>query len=123
MAIDEQIKSMIDNTIRKMLLSEVFWESCNSYLSLMKPVADAITKLEGDSITLPLVVQLFSEVEKDFNDNLEKSFVLKSEEPAARKIITQRRQFLIKKVHLAADLLNPKSAGSHLSNDERVSAC
>ncbi|KAF2353136.1 Histone acetyltransferases subunit 3 [Trinorchestia longiramus] len=48
--------------------------------------------------------------------------ILKSEENAFRKIIPERKKFLVKSIHLEANLVDPRYCGSHLSGEEAVDA-
>lgn len=121
LAINEDARAALDSNVKKLVLSEIFWDKCQGFINLLKPVSNAITELEGDSVNLSIVLQQFSKIEENFKENLGLSPILKTEETEVSKIIANRRTFLVKKVHLAADLLNPKSVGSHLSQDERVS--
>ena len=100
----------------------MFWDQASGYVNLLKPVADGILKLEGDNICLSQVLQVMSDVSQAININAEASPFLKSEEESLKKIVLDRREFLVKQIHLAADLLDPKFNGCHLSGEERVSS-
>lgn len=120
LAIDDSIKSLIGQNVKKLLLSEVFWNRCEGYLLLMKPFADAITAVEGDNVDLSAVLSIFTKLQDTLKENVSKSPLLKAEEDSMLELVNKRRAFLVKKVHLAADLLNPKSIGSNLTDDEQV---
>ncbi|XP_076035313.1 uncharacterized protein LOC143021598 [Oratosquilla oratoria] len=62
-------------------------------LKLLKPVADAITAIEGDNKNLSLVMKVFSNLKLSFEENLSSSPILKSEEDAFRKIIPGKKVF------------------------------
>ena len=121
LAINDEAKDVLDSSIKKTILSEVFWDQASGYVNLLKPVADGILKLEGDNICLSQVLQVMSDVSQAININAEASPFLKSEEESLKKIVLDRREFLVKQIHLAADLLDPKFNGCHLSGEERVS--
>jgi len=120
LAINDEAKDVLDSSIKKTILSEVFWEHASGYVNVLKPVADAILKLEGDDTCLSQVLQVMSDISRAININVESPFLM-SEKESLKKIIIERRKFLVKKVHLAADLLDPKYNGCHLSGEERVS--
>lgn len=104
------------------MLSETFWDQCEGLVKLLKPVADAITKVEGDDKHLSIVMKVFSELQQSFDDNLSSSPILKSEEATFKKIIPERKKFLVKSIHLAANLIDPRYRGCHISGEEMVSS-
>ncbi|KAG0712765.1 hypothetical protein GWK47_017731 [Chionoecetes opilio] len=122
LAINDDAKPSLDSSIRKLLLSEVFWDRTEGILKLLKPVADAITAIEGDNKNLSLVMKVFSDLKLSFEENLSSSPILKSEEDAFKKIIPERKKFLVKSIHLAANLVDPRYCGCHLSGEEAVDA-
>ena len=90
-------------------------------MKLLKPLQDAITAAEGDLVLLSEVMKIFSDLEKAFGNNLSASPVLRSEEKDVLAVISNRKKFVVKEVHLAANLLNPLYRGCHLTADETVS--
>lgn len=122
LAIDKQAnQSCLDSTIKKLLLSEPFWDKINGFLKLLKPVADAIKSVEGDDQYLSVVMKVFHDLEKSIADNLQSSPVLKSEEEGLLAILPKRKSFIARPVHYAANLLDPRYRGIHLTADEAVS--
>ena len=59
LAIDEETKTGLDRSAKNTLLSEVFWDKISGYL-LLKPVATAITMVEGDDQFLSIVMKVFA---------------------------------------------------------------
>ncbi|XP_076062416.1 uncharacterized protein LOC143037750 [Oratosquilla oratoria] len=118
LAINDDAKPSLDLSIRKLLLSEVFWDRTEGILKLLKPVADAITSIEGDNKNLSLVIKVFSDLKLSFEENLSSFQILKSEEEASKGIIRERKKFVIKSIHLAANLVDPCYCGCHLSGEE-----
>jgi hypothetical protein len=110
----------MDSSVKKILLSEVFWDKSEGLLKLLKPVGDAITYVEGDQKHLSIVMKVFAELSQSFEDNLASSPILKSEEAAFKKIIPERKKFLVKNIHLAANLIDPRYYGMHISEDQTV---
>jgi hypothetical protein len=121
LTIDDQASKIMDSTIRELLFSEDFWGRVAAFLTLLKPVADAITAAEGDTNHLSVVAKTLSELEASFAVSIVASPVLQSEEEALKLIIPKRRRFLMKPIHLAANLLDPRFKGSHISPEEAVS--
>ncbi|XP_076068247.1 putative glutamate receptor isoform X2 [Oratosquilla oratoria] len=117
LAINDDAKPSLDLSIRKLLPSEVFWDQTEGILKLLKPVADAITATEGDNKNLSLVMKVYSDLKLSFEENLSSSQILKSEEYAFKGIIRERK-FLVKSIHLAANLVDPCYCGCHLSGEE-----
>lgn len=120
LAINDEAKASLDSAVRTHLLSEVFWDRVQGLLTLLKPVADAILSVEGDNKELSLVMKVFAELQNSFDTNLEKSPILKSEETLFKEIIPKRKKFLVRSVHLTANMLDPRYLGCHLSTDEQV---
>lgn len=118
---DEAKKASLDQSVRNLLVSEVFWERLEGFLKLLKPVSDAITAVEGDNKNLSLVPKVFSELQQSFVKNVNSSPILKSEEARLMEIIPKRRKFLLRSIHLAANLLDPRYKGCHISGEEMVS--
>ena len=114
--------SLIDtNQLRHHLQSDIFWAQTEGYLELVKPVADAILAVEGDERSLSIAAKIFTELEQTIKNTVSSSPALKSEEKAIKEIIPRRRTFLLRKVHFAANLLDPRYRGEHLSKEEEVS--
>lgn len=120
LAINDDAKTALDPSVRKLLLSEIFWDRAEGLLKLLKPVADAITKVEGDDKHLSIVMKVLSELQQSFEENLSSSPILKSEEETFKKIIPERKKFLVKSIHLAANLIDPRYRGCHISGEEAV---
>ncbi|XP_076060337.1 uncharacterized protein LOC143036665 [Oratosquilla oratoria] len=95
LGINYDAKPSLDLSIRKLLLSEVFWDRTEGSLKLLKPVTDAITAIEGENKNLSLVMKMFSDLKLSFEENLSSSQILKSEEDAFKKIIRERKKFLV----------------------------
>ena len=122
LAIDEEAKKGIDQSIKKVLLSEVFWDKISGYLQLLKPVATAITMVEGDNQHLSIVMKVFHDLQKSFDEQLPNCPVLRSEEPLLKEVVSKRQDWIMQKVHLAANLLDPRYRGCHISDEEAVDA-
>ena len=121
LAINAESKSSLESNTKKTILSEVFWDKVEGSLALLKPLADAIKNVEGDNVPLSIVMETFSKLENEIVKKVGKSPVLKSEEDTVRGIIKKRKEFATKKIHFAANLLDPNHRGCHLNDEEVVS--
>ncbi|XP_076744838.1 uncharacterized protein LOC106675427 [Maylandia zebra] len=106
MAISQSVG--IDSDIKKVILDDVFWERVSSSQKILKPIAAAIAKIEGDGAILSDVQCLFAELKEEIQTILPTSLLLKAEETAVVKSLEQRREFCMKPVHAAAYMLDPK---------------
>ncbi|XP_066979617.1 zinc finger BED domain-containing protein 4-like isoform X2 [Macrobrachium rosenbergii] len=122
LAIDEEAKKGLEKSAKGTLLSEVFWDKIAGYLQLLKPVATAITMTEGDDQYLSIVMKVFHDLQSSFDEQLPNSPVLQSEESFPKEVVSKRREWLVQKVHLAANLLDPRYRGCHISDEEAVDA-
>ena len=99
----------------------MFWSKVESFNNLLKPIADCIAVAESDTTSLSVAAKIFEELKETLKQGLSASPVLKSEEKSFMNIISERRKFLIKDVHLAANMLDPTYKGCHLTKEEAVS--
>ncbi|XP_072564792.1 uncharacterized protein [Paramormyrops kingsleyae] len=116
MAISQSVG--IDSDIKKVILDDVFWERVSSSQKILKPIAAAIAKIEGDGAILSDVQCLFAELKEEIQTILPTSLLLKAEETAVVKSLEQRREFCMKPVHAAAYMLDPKYDKGILSGEE-----
>ncbi|KAL7389821.1 hypothetical protein ABVT39_010283 [Epinephelus coioides] len=103
----------IDSDIKKVILDDVFWERVPSSQKILKPIAAAIAKIEGDGVQC-----LFAELKEEIQTVLPTSLLLKAEETAVVKSLEKRREFCMKPVHAAAYMLDPKYDKGILSGEE-----
>lgn len=123
LAIDEGLQDIIKKhpNFKKNALDDTFWDKVEGFISLLKPVADAITICESDKTKISLVLRIFNNIEQHFAKALPGCPLLKQEEERAIKIIADRKEFAIHKVHKICNLLDPSIRGSDLSPEEQVS--
>ena len=108
------------NQLRHHIQSDVFWSKVEGFNKLLKPIADCIAVAESDTTSLSVAAKIFEELKETLKQGLSASPVLKSEEKSFMNIISERK-FLIKDVHLAANMLDPNYRGCHLTKEEAVS--
>lgn len=123
MAIDESLKDIIKKhpSFKKNALDDTFWDKVEGFISLLKPVANAITICESDKTKISIVIRIFNNLEQHFAKVLPSFPLLKQEEDRATKIIADRKEFAIHDVHKICNLLDPSIRGSDLSPEEQVS--
>ena len=68
MAISES--GNMDSSIKRILLDDVFWETVESSLKLLKPIAVAIAQIEGDNSILSDVQTLLADVREELRTAL-----------------------------------------------------
>ncbi|GAA6089231.1 uncharacterized protein LOC122142485 [Tachysurus ichikawai] len=74
-----------ESPIKRILLDDVFWERVTSSLRILKPIAAAIARIEGDNAILSDVKCLFAELKKEIQSVLPASMLLQAEETAVFK--------------------------------------
>nr|XP_047122426.1 uncharacterized protein LOC124805920 [Hydra vulgaris] len=121
LAIGDEAKSLA-KSVQNLLLSEVFWDKVDGFIKLLKPIVIAIRAVEGDKISLSIVAKTFSDLEKFFQDNILCNQILKNKENAMMEISARRRKFHIRNIHLAANLVDPRYKGCHISGDKTIDA-
>ncbi|XP_018577745.1 uncharacterized protein LOC108916040 [Anoplophora glabripennis] len=104
------------------ILDEEFWNNTDMLIKLLKPITQAITYLEGDSPAIYSVCQTFKDIGISFSANLEFANLTDIEKDQAKQKFLDRKEYAIKPIHLAADLLNPRSMGSNLLPNQRIAA-
>ncbi|RXN06113.1 hypothetical protein ROHU_033008 [Labeo rohita] len=112
----------IESVIKRILLDDVFWERVTSSLRILKPIAAAIAKIEGDNAILSDVKCLFAELKEEIQTVLPTSLLLQAEESALVKSLEKRQEFCVKPIHAAAYMLDPKYEKSILPVEEISSA-
>ncbi|KAJ8886846.1 hypothetical protein PR048_013058 [Dryococelus australis] len=94
---------------------DVFWTKVSGIVKLLKPVTDAITKLETDT---PISVKLHQHLKKlNLEETVHQSPLNRHEEELIN-IFRQRKEFCFHPVQHAACLLDSKQKGSMLIEEE-----
>jgi len=106
---------------KKSILSDLFWGRVNGVLKLLQPVAQWITVIESDKPQLSLIARLFGELAIHFETT--STPLTKQQQKASIASLAARREFCLKNVHKAANLLDPRYIGKHLTEEDAVDAC
>jgi len=124
MCIDERVELTVTQQTKNCILMDVFWERIETFYKLLKPLAHYLKLVQGDKLNLSIVCTIFSELEKDFKEfiSLEIEPALKNEELKILAMLENRRDFCLKKIHLAANILDPNTFGKDLKDGEDIEA-
>jgi len=117
-AIDDRVLEVLSDGTKKELLYDAFWKGIIQIHTLLKPVADWITIIEGDAPQISLVPTIF----KDLNNHFEQCLTTYSPENKIKIMLflKNRKKFCITSLHYAANLLDPMLHGKCLTNDEEL---
>ncbi|KAL0153896.1 hypothetical protein M9458_050817 [Cirrhinus mrigala] len=105
----------IESAIKRILLDKVS-------LRILKPIAAAIAKIEGDNTILSDVKCAFAELKEEIQTVLPTSLLLQAEKTAVVKSMEKHQEFCVKPIHAAAYMLDPKYEKSIISVEEISSA-
>ena len=83
-------------------------------MKLLKHIAVAIARIEGDNFILSDVQTLLADVRQEICDALPTSLLLQAEETAVLVYIKKCEDFCLKPIHTAAYMLELKSAGKSI---------
>lgn len=122
LAIDDRSRQYLDNSVKSLLLSEIFWDQTEGFHKLLEPFLSAIKLIQGDEVSLSVVMKVFADLDQSIAKNLSQSPTLKSEENSIKKILPSRKSFITKKIHLAANLLDPRFRGEHIDEEDMIDA-
>ncbi|KAM9400551.1 uncharacterized protein ACWYII_030419 [Salvelinus alpinus] len=92
----------------------------DSLLKLLKPIAVAIARIEGDNAILSDVQTLLANVSEEIRTALPTSLLLQAEETAVLKYIKKCEDFCLKPIYAAAYMLDPKYAGKSILSGAEI---
>ena len=114
-----EVSNYVSRGMRSIALDDVnFWRKAEAWLLVLKPLARAIALIESDSSKLSDVPELFHFVLVDIRAALLSS-PLQKHQRRIEKFIAERKDFTLKPIHFAANILDPRYKGKHLSRDEK----
>lgn len=118
-SVDPLVRALIPTPVRKHVLDDdVFWTKVSGIVKLLKPVTDAITKLETDSPILCEVTSTLKTIESLLEETVHQSPLNLQEEIDLMTIFKQRKEFCFHPVQHSACMLDPKQKGSMLTEEE-----
>lgn len=113
---------ILKSNVKQTILSDEFWSGLLCLHELLSPIVKWITILEGDKCPLSRVAEAFFEIEVAFNEALTDSPISIEEEEEIRRKLKKRRDMTLRPIHLAANVLDPKCNGKHITVQEQVEA-
>jgi len=122
LAIDEEAQVLLSAATKTAILNAIFWDQVLNLVELLRPGLKWITLLEGDKPSISATVEAFAELKNHFTAMLPKSPLTKKHEKDALTILEDRKDFCLKTVHFAANLLDPGFTGRNLEEDAVVDA-
>lgn len=88
----------------------------------MKPLAHYLKLVQGDKPNLSSICTIFNDLENKFKECISLEPALKSEEHKILDMLEDRRDFCLKKINLAANILDPNTYGKDLKEGEDIEA-
>jgi len=113
---------MFSTATKTTILNDIFWDQVVNLLELPRPGLKWITLLR-DKPAISATVEAFAEVKNHFTAMLPKSPLTKQHEKKALAILEDRKDFCLKTVHFAANLLDPRFTGRNLKKEAVVDVC
>ncbi|KAF2883163.1 hypothetical protein ILUMI_23011 [Ignelater luminosus] len=87
---------------------------------LLNPIVEYITKLESDKPVLSKVPQCCYSLQNHFESAMLTNPLSKQEESELKEFFVKRKQMTIHPIHLAANILDPRFNGTHLTREEQI---
>lgn len=107
---------------RSLVLNEEFWIQIIKLHALLKPMADWIAKLEGDSSSLSQACQAFHDIEQHLKTETLNCLSLfsRADQDRVMQNVQERKEMALRPIHFAANILDPVEKGKSLSDEEHV---
>ncbi|KAJ2938743.1 hypothetical protein O0L34_g3356 [Tuta absoluta] len=123
LAVHEDIQIQLSSETKAVILDDNFWTMVDQCVSILQPIADAIFKIEGNDYNINQIIMVF----KDLISKLQFAFTSTSilESTDRDRLLTaaeQRSLQVIKPIHCAAHLLDPKALGLELNPSQETEA-
>ena len=122
MAVDHQALKQFSKHSKDLLLNDDFWSRLTRTCDLLQPVASSVQFIESDKPQISQSAKLFAELKAHFDTALPASPLSKEEELQVQNHLSARRNFCIKALHKAANLLDPNINGKDLTEEEQLEA-
>lgn len=122
-AFSQEATQIIDKYVKQWILDhEVFWGQIANLINILEPICKWLKIVEGDYGTIHFAVKAFRDIKKVIQNNLALSPLNNKEKSELFEFVDKREKFVIKPIHYAAELLNPKSQGFELNETQILSA-
>lgn len=105
------------------LLDEDFWNMLEQCITILEPISEPIFKLEANDCKISDVLMVFKNLRSQLDFVLPNISMISDEDKARILAAVEKRTVeTVKSVHYAAYLLDPKTQGIELSQDQEVEA-
>lgn len=100
--------------------TDVFWKLTECSVALLKPIKNAIKEVEGNSVRISAIPRIWQYISHEVAAVLDDSDCPLSmdEIELVKEAVAHRKDFSLRKTHMAAHLLDPRFCGSDLSLSE-----
>lgn len=115
----DQTNITLKKEFRKKILDPDFWETLSSLIQIFEPIVSLITEIEGDNIFIHKVYAKVNELENKLRNAIS-AFSGETSELII-ELFTSRKASIIRPIHYAAVILDPKDVGSSLTEEELLS--
>lgn len=109
----------IEQDVKSIILDESIWILVQEILKILEPISRQLETSESDKCLMSDVPEIFSKLYDTLSQEIESNLAVGSAE--REKIVTavkKRREFCIKPIHLAANILDPRYRGKGLLGSE-----
>ncbi|CAH0563072.1 unnamed protein product [Brassicogethes aeneus] len=121
--VSQEATQIIDKHVKQWILDEeVFWSQISNLINFFQPIGKWLKIVEGDYCTIQFAVNAFHDIKKVIQENISLSPLNDEEKKKLLEFVDKREHFVMKPIHYAAELLNPKSQGSELDETQILSA-
>lgn len=116
--------SMMPADIKAHLLHEEFWKMADESATLLEPISETIFKLEGNKAHVNDVYMAFKDIKSRLAFSLPgfSCLVDNNIRMSIMNAVETRRSSCLRPIHLAVYMLDPKSQGIELDEDEEITA-
>ena len=127
LAIDERVMDAgLTRQVKETLLNDDFWCQLTCIIRTLEPIAEGIAKLEGDNVFLSSTCMVFRSIEEGYKDSIDRTMPWEVSLPskdvrAIEDAVDSRKKFLLQPVHYAANLMDPRYRGTHVTELDLVS--
>lgn len=120
--IDKRCEKDISQKVKQLITNDIFWDKIKNLHNFLKPIAYQITKIESDKPQMSVIPKIFIEIMKQYENCIENVPCLKFEKETIKNKLQLRKEFSVKPIHLAANVLDPTYFGKQLTPGENIDA-
>jgi len=122
-AVEKEVSKLLPSDLRlKILDNDGFWRSVQEAHGILQPISEAIRRLEGDKPNLSEVYDILRNLVSQIKSKFPFSQLSSEEQEGVTNILQKRVAFCSHPIQLAANLLDPRSRGQFLTEEEVLDA-